>query len=463
MQIQTILAVAFAALVAASPVEERKTPTLAECCCCNGTPALGCPANQNCTPIRPGTCSFTNCGSNIRPRITKRLYNDSNDEAAPDLQRFSLLPKHLDSNLICGLRNTHPAFNLKMSQTALIINKPGEPLVSITRPIPVPGSQEVLVQNHAVGLNPHDRKIRDLGAIVPIEFFPYITGNDVAGVVHAVGDEVTNVKVGDRVFTQAASSSHDTSGLQEYTLTSATLLGKIPDTLSFEEAATLPVCVPSVVTAMFHSSGLGLPLFDNVIEFDYPSKTILILGGGSNCGKAAIQLARLVGFGTIAAVASKTPEKEAKLKQLGATIVIDRHSPSLQDEIRSKVGDDLIFAVETVSQGEHAHTLGVGALSKHTRGTLVTITHGTVDESAIGEKRAGYDKRFTVGSSHKYPDFSQKVWSHLPNWIELGHIVPFSFRTIKGLNAAAVNVAIDEYRGKGEVPKFIVQPLKLSI
>lgn len=61
MQIQTLLTVAFAALVAASPLEARKPPTLAECCCCNGTPQLGCPADQNCTPIRPGTCSFTKC------------------------------------------------------------------------------------------------------------------------------------------------------------------------------------------------------------------------------------------------------------------------------------------------------------------------------------------------------------------------------------------------------------------
>ncbi|KAJ3495037.1 hypothetical protein NLG97_g3684 [Lecanicillium saksenae] len=352
-----------------------------------------------------------------------------------------------------------------MSQTALIINKPGEQLAAITRPIPVPSGQEVLIKNHAVGcteVNPHDRKIRDLGAIVPLEFFPYITGNDVAGVVHAVGDEVTNVKVGDRVFTQAASTSHDTSGLQEYTITSAAFLGKIPESLTFEEAATLPVCVPSVVTAMFHSSGLGLPLFDNVAKFDYPSKTILILGGGSNCGKAAIQLARLVGFGKIVTVASKTPEKAAKLKQLGATIVIDRHSTSLQGDIQTAVGSDLTFAVETVSQGENAHTLGVSVLSNNIKGTLATITHGTVDESAIGEKRAGYEKRFTVGSSHKYPDFSQKVWSQLPEWIESGQIAPFSFRTINGLDAAAVNAAIDEYGVKGEVIKAVIIPQKLS-
>ena len=304
-------------------------------------------------------------------------------------------------------------------------------------------------------VNPHDRKIRDLGVIVPLERFPYITGNDIAGVVEAVGKGVANVKVGDRVFTQAASTSHDTSGLQEYTITSSILLAKIPGSMTFEEAATLPVCVPSVVTALFHSTGLGLPLFDKVAEFDYPSKAILILGGGSSCGKAAIQLARLVGFGTIITVASKTPEKAAKLKQLGATVVVDRHSPSLQEDVRQAVGDDLVYAVETVSQGEKAHTLGVSALSNNVSGTLVTITHGTVDESAIGEKRAGYEKRFTVGSSHVYPEFGKKVWSELPKWIQSGAIVPFSFRTIRGLDAAAVNAAIDEYRSGGEVVKAI--------
>ncbi|OAA71099.1 Alcohol dehydrogenase superfamily, zinc-type [Akanthomyces lecanii RCEF 1005] len=345
-----------------------------------------------------------------------------------------------------------------MAQTALIISKPGEPLKKITRSVPAPGPQEVLIKNHAIGLNPHDRKIRDFGAIVHLDKFPYITGNDISGVVETVGEGVTNANVGDRVFTQAASTSLDTSGLQEYTITSSALLAKIPGSMTFEEAATLPICVPSVATTLFHSTGLGLPLFDNIAEFDYPSKTILILGGGSNCGKAAIQLSRLVGFGTILTVASKSPEKEAKLKQLGATVVVDRHSPSLQEDVREAVGDDLVYAVETVSQGEKGHTLGVSALSNNARGTLVTITHGTVDESAIGEKRAGYEKRFTVGSSHVYPEFGEKVWSELPKWIQSGNIVPFSFRTIRGLDAAAVDAAIDEYRSGEEVVKAVVVP-----
>ncbi len=307
-------------------------------------------------------------------------------------------------------------------------------------------------------VNPHDRKIRDLGVIVPLDSFPYITGNDIAGVVEAVGEEVTNVKVGDRVFTQAAGTSHDASGLQEYTLTASIFLAKIPASLTFEEAATLPICFPSVATTLFHSTGLGLPLFDKVAEFDYPSKTILILGGGSNCGKAAVQLARLVGFGKIVTVASKTPEKEAKLKQLGATVVVDRHSPSLQADVRAAVGNNLVYAVETVSEGEKAHTLGVSALSDDVKGTLTTITYGTVDESAIGEKKAGYDTRLTYGSSHIYPDFGQKVWSALPKWVQSGAIVPFPFRTISGLDAAAVNAALDEYRSGGEVVKAIVVP-----
>ncbi|OAQ98692.1 hypothetical protein LLEC1_02570 [Akanthomyces lecanii] len=293
-----------------------------------------------------------------------------------------------------------------MSQTALITNKPGEPLVAISRSVPAPGPKEGSVKNHAHetrSVNPHDRKIRDLGFIVPLEEFPCIPGHDMAGVVEAVGAGATNVKVGDRVLTQAASTSHDTSGLQEHTITSYALLAKILASMTFGKAATLPICVPSVFTALFPSTGLGLPLLDNIAGFDYPSKTIL--------------LARLVGFGSIVTVASKNPEKEAKLKQLGATVVVDRHSPSLQEDVRAAVVDNLLYAVETVGQGQNAHTLGVSALSNNAKGTLVTITHDTVDESVIGEKRAGYEKRFTVGSSHVYPEFGKKVWPELPKWI----------------------------------------------
>lgn len=239
-------------------------------------------------------------------------------------------------------------------------------------------------------------------------------------------------------------------------LASAAFAAKIPAALSVEEAATIPVCVPSVVKALFHSTGLGLPLFDNGEGFDYRSKTILVLGGGSNCGKAAIQLARMVGFGTIVTVAGKTPAKEAALKALGATAVVDRRSGSLASDVRAAVGDDLVYAIETVASGDGGHTLGVSALSDHLKGTLVTITHGTVDESAAGEKKAGYEKRFTVGSSHAHPEFAAQVWSKLPAWVQSDSIKPFRFRTIKGLDTAEVNAALDEYRSGGEVVKAIV-------
>lgn len=60
MQFSAVITIAFAALVAASPLEARK-PTLAECCCCNGGPSVGCDADQDCSPITEGKCSFTLC------------------------------------------------------------------------------------------------------------------------------------------------------------------------------------------------------------------------------------------------------------------------------------------------------------------------------------------------------------------------------------------------------------------
>jgi len=62
MHFLTVLAISFAALASASPQEEvDRLPTLSECCCCNGTPALGCSADLDCSPITPGKCRFTKC------------------------------------------------------------------------------------------------------------------------------------------------------------------------------------------------------------------------------------------------------------------------------------------------------------------------------------------------------------------------------------------------------------------
>ncbi|KAK0714468.1 chaperonin 10-like protein [Apiosordaria backusii] len=351
-----------------------------------------------------------------------------------------------------------------MSQKALVLEKFGTPLVLQTRPIPEPKQHQILLKIIAVGLNPHDQKIRDYGIIINPDHLPYITGNDIAGVVENIGPDVTAFKRGDRVFAQADTSTPDGGGTQQYTVVLADLVAPIPRFLSFGEVATLPTIAMASFVALFHPSGLGLPApYSKEREsFDYQRHNLLVIGGGSNCGKLAIQFARLVGFGKIITLAAKTPEKEAELKELGATHILDRRAEDVAEQCRSIIGDGLLYALDTVNHGPTAHTLGVSLLSNREKGTLATLLPGGVDESKVGNKAAGYEVKFSQGSGHLHRELGQEFWKHLPGWLEVGKIRTLRYRTINGLDEKVVNEALDVYRDGGSVMKANVHPHESS-
>jgi len=118
---------------------------------------------------------------------------------------------------------------------------------------------------------------------------------------------------------------------------------------------------------------------------------LVVIGGGSACGKYCVQWARYIGFGKIVVVASKEKSKE-ELRSLGATHVINRHG-SVKDvdaQVREVVGGESVYSVDCISLGPGAHTLGARLLSNSKRGLSVTLTAiGGVDEEEIGEKRQG--------------------------------------------------------------------------
>jgi NADPH2:quinone reductase len=94
--------------------------------------------------------------------------------------------------------------------------------------------------------------------------------------------------------------------------------------LTEDEASSIPVCAIASFIALYHTTGLGLPTptTPKAEKFDFASQRLLIIGAGSNCGRYAVQLAKLSGFGQIISVVSLNNEKE--LRSLGATHVIKR-------------------------------------------------------------------------------------------------------------------------------------------
>ncbi|KAG7133142.1 Dehydrogenase orsE like protein [Verticillium longisporum] len=338
-----------------------------------------------------------------------------------------------------------------MSQKALLLEEVGKPLVAGERPIPQAGSNQLLVKVLVAGLNPHDQRTRDDGLFVTS--LPYVLASDVVGEVAVVGSGEYSSKfsVGDHVFGHSFAEggfNNDFSGAQQYALVDARYVGRVAGSgLSDDEASTIPVIVLAGFIALFAKSGLGLPppFSAEAQSFDYANTTLLVIGGGSNTGRATIELAKLAGVGRIITVAGL--KNEETLRASGATHIIDRRASNVLEQIRALTDDDLAYAVDTVNAGVDQE-IGVAALSNTKRGNLITLrrTEGELDADRIGSKNAGYDRRLAFGVSTLHPEVTIPFWNEVPRWCKEGKLRPSSFEVINGLNADAVNKALDNCR-----------------
>ncbi|PVX72200.1 zinc-binding alcohol dehydrogenase family protein [Paraburkholderia unamae] len=188
-----------------------------------------------------------------------------------------------------------------------------ESLVDVELPTPVPAGHDVLVKVEAVSVNPVDYKVRAPKATV--ESAPRVLGWDAAGVVEAVGPEVTLFKPGDAVFyagdiTRAGSNS-------EYQLVDERIVGRKPATLDFAHAAALPLTAITAWEALFARLGVSPQGAD-------AGKSVLIFGGAGGVGSIGIQLASQVAKLTVVATASR-PESAQWAQSLGADHVVNHY------------------------------------------------------------------------------------------------------------------------------------------
>ena len=197
------------------------------------------------------------------------------------------------------------------TQHGLPIDQP-DALHLMDLPAPVPGPRDLLVQVHAVAVNPVDTKVR-LGAAVTA---PRVLGWDAAGVVVAVGADVTAFKPGDAVY--YAGSLLRPGSYSELHLVDERIAGHKPATLDFADAAALPLTSLTAWELLFDR--LKVP------EGGGAGKSLLIVGASGGVGSILTQLAaRLTGL-TVIGTASRQETREW-VQVLGAHHVIDHAQP----------------------------------------------------------------------------------------------------------------------------------------
>jgi zinc-binding alcohol dehydrogenase family protein len=187
---------------------------------------------------------------------------------------------------------------------------------------PEPRGRDILVAVQAISANPVDYKVRKRAA--PPEGETKILGYDAAGVVDAIGPDVTLFNPGDEVFYAGSILRQGTNS--EYHLVDERIVGNKPKTLSFTQAAALPLTSITAWELLFDRLGVmpGKSL---------DPRTLLIIGGAGGVGSILIQLARRLTGLTVVATASR-PESQKWCLDLGAHAVVD-HGRPMKEQIEA--------------------------------------------------------------------------------------------------------------------------------
>lgn len=194
-------------------------------------------------------------------------------------------------------------------------------LIDLDLPKPAPQGRDILVAVRAVAVNPVDTKVRSPKD--KVEDAPRVIGYDASGVVEAVGPDVTLFRPGDEVYYAGDITRPGTN--QEFHLVDERIVGRKPSSLSFAEAAALPLTTITAYESLFHRLRIDRDGAD-------AGRSILIIGGAGGVGSIGIQLAKRAGL-TVIATASR-PETVAWVRELGADHVVSHREP-LAPQVRA--------------------------------------------------------------------------------------------------------------------------------
>ncbi|EIN12455.1 GroES-like protein, partial [Punctularia strigosozonata HHB-11173 SS5] len=343
-----------------------------------------------------------------------------------------------------------------IQQKALfLLSKGGDFAVQNTN-VPSPGPGEVLVRLEAAALNPVDWKIRAPGVYQNFIQYPGILGSDGAGVVEQVGEGVAHLQEGDKLLFQGQFKK-EYGTFQQYALVSAEHAAKIPENVTIDEAASVPLGLSTAFLGLYKKAGDRggaelTPFWQSSTA--YAGQPFVAIGGATAVGQYAIQLARLSGFSPIITTAS---EKHAGfLRSLGATHILPRSlsDDALATEIRKITPDPLKIVFEAVSV---ASTQKTGWSLLAPGGTLVVLlppVEGIVD----GED----GKRIVAPAGNVHilgqKELGRELYKHLGQLLQDGSIKPNRVEVLPG-GLAAIPGGLDLLQqGKVSGVKLIVHP-----
>jgi NADPH2:quinone reductase len=320
---------------------------------------------------------------------------------------------------------------------AIIITHPGAPevLQLQERPKPVIKANEVLVKIAAAGVNRPDVAQRKGNYPPPAGASVDIPGLEVAGTVTDVGDDVTRWKIGDKVCALVIGA-----GYAEYCAIPAGQCLPVPDNLSLIEAASLPETFFTVWSNVFDRAALQ------------PGESLLVHGGSSGIGVAAIQIAKALG--STVYVTAGSEDKLRFCEKLGAQRAINYKTESFKDVIKDVTDGKGVNVILDMIGGDYTPD-NIKCLAEDGRLVQINSMKGkevTVDITEVMRKRL-----IITGSMLRSRDvdfktaIAQQLEKHVWPLLASGAVIPVIYKTFAAVRAAQAHALMESSDHMGKI------------
>lgn len=294
--------------------------------------------------------------------------------------------------------------------------------------LPTLGPKQLLTKVIAAAQNPTDIKSFDQNRFGP----GAMLGCDICGSVEEVGTEVTRFKQGDRIAGLLMQGQTTRPGAYaKHTIAEEGLSFKVPESVTSEEAATVPLACNTAWLALLSPYSLGI---DRTKAKDVE---LLIWGGSSSVGQYAIQVAKLLGFQF-----ATTCRNRKVVESLGAEHIFDYTSKTVVEDIK-KTLPNIKYVLDCIGT-EESSTLASQTVVE-AGGKLCTIQPGKRNTENVADRlevsdvlvfTAFYEElnygKVTVAVRKEDRDLSHELYRNLPSWLENGTMTPNKPRIVEG-------------------------------
>jgi len=386
---------------------------------------------------------------------------------------------------------------MTLANTAAFLRSPRTPFEVGPAEMPAPAADEVVVRVRAVAVNPLDWVVQGTGRMTYRWLtHPAVLGTDVAGEVVAVGSAVTRLAVGDRVVglatgTDKGRDPRHEGAFQTHTALLERLTTVIPDDLSFERAAVLPLGVSTAACALFQERHLGLRLPRSasdaggaVSDAGGPPprerEVVVVWGGSTSVGMNAVQLATAAGYDVVSTASAVNAET---VKGLGATHVYDYRDPEVVDKLVAVIAGRTVAGAVAIGLGSTEACIRLLARTGGSRLALLSTPVSLAEvadvstgrplvpnalptfarlglataRSLLAARQAKVVARFVWGSSLRDDDLGEQLWGGIvPRGLADGSLRAVPEALVAGEGLGAIQGAVDRQRAGVSARKLVV-------